>query len=80
MTMVRNDSFHTGMFSSLGPQISALLDSYIEASGTLPEWADVSLIAKGERFFELYGPEIFMLLNVSSLPMCYCCGNGAQVL
>jgi hypothetical protein len=80
MTLVRNDSFHAGMFSALGPQISALLDNYIGASGSLPSWADEKLIAKGERLFEAYGPEIFMLLNVSSLPMCYCCGNGAQVL
>jgi hypothetical protein len=80
MTLVRNESFHTGMFSSFGPEISVLLDSYIVASGMLPPWADANLVNQGERFFELYGPEVFMLLNVSSLPMCYCCSHGAQVL
>jgi hypothetical protein len=80
MTLVRNDSFHKGMFSSLGPALSELMDNYIESSGKLPSWADEKLISRGERMFEIYGPNIFMLLNVSSLPMCYCCGNGAQVL
>jgi hypothetical protein len=80
MTLVRNDSFRKGMFVSFGPEISNLLDEYVEKSGTLPSWADPKLIAKGERLFELYGPNIFMLLNVSSLPMCYCCGHGAEVL
>jgi len=80
MALVRNDSFRAGMFSSFGPEISGLLDNYIEASGKLPSWADAELISKGERLFEVFGPQVFMLLNVSSLPMCYCCGNGAQVL
>jgi hypothetical protein len=80
MTLVRNDSFRTGMFSSFGKEVSDLLDNFIETSGVLPVWADKKLIARGEKLFELYGPNVFMLLNVSSLPMCYCCGNGAQVL
>jgi hypothetical protein len=80
MMLVRNSSFQKGMFSSLGPELSDLLDRYIEATGKLPEWSDPKLIAKGEKLFTLYGPNIFMLLNVSSLPMCYCCGNGARVL
>ncbi len=80
MTLVKSDTFQKGIFSSLGQQLSDTLDSYIEVSSKLPEWADTRLIRRGEQLFELYGPEVFMLLNVSSLPMCYCCGNGAQVL
>lgn len=80
MTLVRNDSFHPGMFSALGTEISDLLSNYIERSSKLPSWADPQLIANGERLFERNGPEVFMLLNVSSLPLCYTCGNGAQVL
>jgi hypothetical protein len=80
MNLVRNDSFQKGMFASLGPETSAVMDSYIEESSQLPAWADTTLIKKGQKLFELYGPEVFMLLNVSSLPMCYCCGKGAQVL
>jgi hypothetical protein len=68
------------MFSALGPELSALLDEYLETSGKFPEWADQKIIAQGQHLFELYGPEVFMLLNMSSLPLCYSCGNGAQVL
>lgn len=80
MMLVRNSSLQKGMFASLGPDLSALLDNYFETSGQLPEWADPRLVAKAQRLFELNGPTVFMLLNMSSLPMCYCCGNGAQVL
>lgn len=80
MALVSNSSIQKGMFSSLGPDLSALLDNYFDASGKLPEWADQKMIAKGQRLFELNGPMVFMLLNMSSLPMCYCCGNGAHVL
>ena len=80
MSFIGHDSFQKGMFSSLGPETSAVMDAYIEESSQLPAWADTTLIKKGQKLFELYGPEVFMLLNVSSLPMCYCCGNGAQVL
>jgi hypothetical protein len=80
MLMFRNESFEKGMFSSLGPELSAILDSYIETTSKLPAWADLSKIKSGEKLFSLYGPEIFMLLNVSSLPLCYTCAKGAQVL
>ena len=80
MTLFRNDGFQKGMFTSLGQDLSNILDDYIEESGKLPSWADSAKINGGEKLFSLYGPEIFMLLNVSSLPMCYTCAKGAQVL
>ncbi|HTH56994.1 MAG TPA: oxygenase MpaB family protein [Cyclobacteriaceae bacterium] len=80
MTLVRNSSLQKGMFAAFGPDLSTLLDDYFETSGQLPDWADPGMIAKAQRVFELNGPTVFMLLNMSSLPMCYCCGNGAQVL
>ena len=80
MTLMRSNTFQKGMFSALGQPLSDALDNYIEVSSKLPTWADAKLIRKGEQLFELHGPEVFMLLNVSSLPMCYCCGNGAEVL
>ncbi|MEQ9007600.1 MAG: hypothetical protein RLP12_06930, partial [Ekhidna sp.] len=80
MTLFRNDGFQKGMFTSLGQDLSNILDDYIEESGKLPSWADSAKISGGEKLFSLYGPEIFMLLNVSSLPMCYTCAKGAQVL
>ncbi len=80
MMLFRNESFHRGMFSELGDELSTILDEYIEATEQLPQWADTSRIARGEKLFSIYGPAIFMLLNVSSLPMCYTCAKGAQVL
>ena len=52
----------------------------LESSGQLPTWFDDEKVKQGEKLFSLYGPEIFMLLNVSSLPLCYTCAKGAQVL
>ena len=80
MLLFRNASFEKGMFESLGSQLSAILDEYIESTQSLPQWADSKRIKEGEKIFSIYGPEIFMLLNVSSLPLCYTCANGAQVL
>jgi hypothetical protein len=80
MTLVQNSSMEKGMFASLGPDLSTLLDNYFEASGKLPEWTDPKKIAQGQKLFALNGPTVFMLLNMSSLPLCYSCGNGAQVL
>ena len=80
MQLFRNDSFEEGMFTSLGTEMSESLDEYIVESGKLPEWFDEDKVRAGETVFSLYGPEIFMLLNVSSLPLCYTCAKGAQVL
>ena len=78
--LFRNDSFEKGMFTSLGSELSDIIDTYLEDSSALPSWADQKLIRKGEQVFSIYGPEIFMLLNVASLPLCYTCAKGAQVL
>ena len=80
MLLFRNQSFEKGMFDSLGSEISQILDEYIESTSQLPAWADSEKIKRGVKLFSLYGPEVFMLLNVSSLPMCYTCAKGAQVL
>lgn len=80
MMLFRNQSFHKGMFDHLGSELSLILDEYIETTGKLPEWSNHTKIRNGEKLFALYGPEVFMLLNVSSLPMCYTCARGAQVL
>lgn len=79
-TLFRSSDFEKGMFAEFGPELSQLLDNYIVQSSKLPAWADAEKIKEGEKVFSLYGPEIFMLLNVSSLPLCYTCAKGAQVL
>ncbi|PIB37479.1 hypothetical protein BFP72_08610 [Reichenbachiella sp. 5M10] len=78
--MVQNDSFDQDTFNALEGGLADTLTHYFEHSGHLPEWADSRQILKGEELFALFGPEIFMLLNVSSLPLCYTCAHGAQVL
>lgn len=80
MRLFQNSGFHRGIFEDLGKELSGHLDTYFEKTHALPDWADPSKIRSGEKIFSLYGPEIFMLLNVSSLPLCYTCANGALVL
>lgn len=38
------------------------------------------LIERGQRLFELYGPEILLTLGSYSLPLAYAAGNGVQVI
>ncbi|WP_420580649.1 oxygenase MpaB family protein [Reichenbachiella sp.] len=80
MTIVQNHKFDKETFAELGPELSTILLEYFESTSHLPDWADEKLILKGEGVFAAYGPEVFMLLNVSSLPLCYTCAKGAQVL
>ncbi|MEO9964419.1 MAG: oxygenase MpaB family protein [Reichenbachiella sp.] len=80
MTIVQNDRFDKETFSPLGQELGGILFEYFEDTHRLPAWADPELILQGEQIFAKYGPEIFLLLNVSSLPLCYTCANGAQVL
>ena len=80
MTIVRNHEFDKNTFSGLGDDLGAILFDYFESTHHLPEWADEALILQGEKVFATWGPEIFLLLNVSSLPLCYTCAKGAQVL
>ena len=80
MLLFQDSSFHKGMFVTLGDELSSTLDLYIEESAKLPQWANPQQITSGEQLFSKYGPEVFMLLNVSSLPLCYTCAKGAEVL
>lgn len=75
-----NDGFQEEMFMDLQPSVRELLTEYLRTSGELPQWADLQKIKQGERVFAEHGPLIFMLLNLSSLPLCYSCANGALVL
>ena len=78
--LVSNESYTPSLFEDLPKEVFNAVTSYFEETSTLPEWADQTLIAKGQQVFALYGPEISMLLNVKALPLCYTCGNGAKVL
>ncbi len=80
MTLVSNESFTRETFSEFDAELATIVTKYFENTSHLPKWVDSEQIKIGERVFSMYGPEIFMLLNVSSLPMCYTCAKGAQVL
>lgn len=80
MLLVRNNSYRPEILSEFPEQIRTIISSYFSESSKLPDWADETLIAQGQEVFNLYGPEVFMLLNLKSLPMCYTCAHGAQVL
>ena len=80
LKIVNNTTIHDESFTDFDEAIRKLLTTYFKESAQLPTWYDEDLVAEGEKLFSEYGPEMFMLLNVSSLPMCYTCAKGAQVL
>ena len=53
---------------------------YLKKTAVLPEWADMALIERGEKFFDLHWPLIVTLLFCASLPSAYAACRGAQVL
>lgn len=53
---------------------------YFNAELTLPLWANYEKIRIGQNVFATYCPEVSLLLNFKSLPLCYSCKNGAKVL
>ena len=57
-----------------------LIHKFVARSAKLPKWANQELIEEGQLVFKNYSPSIFMLLNLSALPICFACKNGAKVL
>ncbi|MFE7636254.1 oxygenase MpaB family protein [Kitasatospora sp. NPDC057518] len=56
------------------------LRAYFEESAVLPSWADRAQMARGHELLGRYQPLIASILLCGSLPLCYTCGNGAEVL
>ncbi len=56
------------------------IHEYFEKSAALPEWADQDLIALGQQIYIRHGIWISLLLSYKSLPECYACAKGAEVL
>lgn len=56
------------------------LKEYFSQSAKLPEWADQDLIDMGQQIYLRHGIWIGLLLCYKSLPECYACANGAEVL
>ncbi|MFA0960926.1 oxygenase MpaB family protein [Roseivirga sp. BDSF3-8] len=74
------ESINPSSFSGLSPGLAAILIEYFQTTRSLPPWVDEKRILLGSKVFSTYGPAIFMLLNISSLPLCYSCAKGAKVL
>lgn len=62
------------------PEIAEALRTYVQASQSLPVWADANKIARAEELFMDYGALSVTLLFCSSLPECYVIPDLAEVL
>ncbi|QHC22979.1 oxygenase MpaB family protein [Streptomyces sp. GS7] len=56
------------------------LQRYFEETAVLPDWADAALLDRSHVLLGRYQSQIVATLLCGSLPLCYGCGNGAQVL
>lgn len=56
------------------------IKDYFTQTATLPSWADPDLIALGQQVYIRHGVWISLLLSYKSLPECYACAKGAEVL
>lgn len=65
---------------SLPTGLPPLLQRYFEHTARLPAWADREKIERGQSLLGRYQPHMTATLLCSSLPLCYGCGDGAQVL
>src|SRR5262245_34180104 len=61
-------------------QLPEIIQSYLNATASLPDWADSTKIAIGERLFARCGPSICASLMCASLPSAYAAAKGVQVL
>jgi len=77
-----NDLFNvfTKGGQKLGDDAPPELKQYFEETGKMPEWVDRRLIDLGQQIYIRHGVWISLMLSYKSLPECYACANGAQVL
>src|SRR3954471_23533727 len=62
-TLVRNEDV-------LGDSLPAVIRDYLNATGDVPA-ADADAIRGGQEVFELYGPEVLMVLGLYAIPAAY---------
>ena len=56
------------------------LRDYLHATSTLPPWADLAKIRRGEEIFGQYALQVVTALFCASLPSAYAARRGVQVL
>lgn len=62
------------------PNLPEAAQAYFEQTATLPAWVDLERVRRGQAFFSARAPEMALMLSLASLPVCYGCADGAQVL
>lgn len=58
----------------------AVIQDFLKQTNQLPDWIDWDKVALANRLFLDHGPKFLIFLYYKSLPLLYCCKNGAQVL
>lgn len=53
---------------------------YIDSNSDLPSWANIEMIELAQQAFSRVGPAFVIAYFCKSLPECYACGKGAEVL
>lgn len=53
---------------------------YINDNSKLPDWADYAKIELAQQTFTKIGPAFILSYFCKSLPECYACGQGAEIL
>ncbi|MDC1068120.1 oxygenase MpaB family protein [Candidatus Kapabacteria bacterium] len=56
------------------------IKEYFTQNEKLPDFANIGLINKAQSAFAKFGPSIILAYFHKSLPECYACGMGAEVL
>lgn len=64
----------------LSDDIPIELKNYFTDTAKLPDWADKDLIDLGQQVYIRHGIWISLLLSYKSLPECYACAKGSEVL
>ncbi len=61
-------------------ELPAALRPYWAATRELPYWVDWQQVEMAHALFRDHGPKFLLFLYYKSLPLLYCCKNGAEVL
>jgi hypothetical protein len=71
---------HTLFRQGVLPAAHPLVARYTAALDGWPEPPIGATVARGQRLFELYGPEILLTLGSYAVPLAYAAANGVQVI
>ncbi len=73
-----------GLMKNDGDRLSAdappELKAYFQKTSQLPDWADPRLLKLGQQIYIRHGVWISLMLSYKSLPECYACAKGVEVL